>query len=336
MAQRTRADRRRVARGKQGQGRSLWLWVIVTAVVVGAVGGGVAAFLARPASGPGEIVTEFMHIHGLEVPAWASDELYVSTHEGLIRVDADGVWRYVSEQRHDFMGFSAHPSEPGVLYSSGHPAPGSGLRNPIGFMVSRDGGATWQSLSLQGQADFHAVAVYPGDGDVIYGWNVIRGAEGLYRSTDGGRSWEQQPPGSLAAAGGVFSLAVHPRDADHVLAATQNGLWRSTDGGASWEQAFPDAPVTAVAFHPREPDQIVVYAAGADLGLLVLEDGGASQRPAGFVLPGNDVVFHIAIHPENELVTYLGTAAEYLFKTTDGGQSWQRMAAGGTPLTDGS
>lgn len=200
-----------------------------------------AVSLSNLISAEADVVEQFMHLHGLAVPPWAPDSIFVSTHQGLIRIDGDGNWRYVSEVPHDFMGFQVNPTEEGVLYSSGHPAPGSKLRNPLGFMVSRDGGVTWEVKALEGQVDFHVLAVQPTDGKVIYGF-----AHDLYRSFDGGETWEQLPSGRLRELGGVFSLSVHPGDADIVLAGTQQGLWRSGDGGMLWENIIPNVPVTAV------------------------------------------------------------------------------------------
>ncbi|EMU5678966.1 glycosyl hydrolase, partial [Pseudomonas aeruginosa] len=45
-----------------------------------------------------------------------------------------------------------------AIYSSGHPARGSGLVNPFGVIKSSDGGRTWQQLGLQGESDFHLLA----------------------------------------------------------------------------------------------------------------------------------------------------------------------------------
>jgi hypothetical protein len=69
----------------------------------------------------------------------------------LVRVGADGQWWEISESRYDFMGFTANPAQEGVFLTSGHPGPGSRTPNPIGVMESRDGGVTWESVSLRGE-----------------------------------------------------------------------------------------------------------------------------------------------------------------------------------------
>lgn len=273
-----------------------------------------------------------MHIHGLEVPVWAGGEVFVSTHMGLLRIDSEGEWYEVGDVKHDFMGFSAHPSEEGVLYSSGHPDLQSGLPNPIGFMVSRDAGASWEPLALTGTADFHALAVQQTDGDVVYGFNVA-GEAGLYRSFDGGHNWERVDSPDLLEVGGALSLEVHPQDREALFAGTQAGLYYSGDGGRSWENvALQSVPVTAVRFAPGGAGKLFVYGAHPEAGLLVSEDGGASWDAVGFVLDNNDAVGYIAPHPEDEDILYLGSYGQDLYRTTDGKESWQTLAENGVPL----
>lgn len=268
-----------------------------------------------------------MHVHGLDIAAWAPDEVYVSTHQGLIRIDGDGAWRFLSEEPHDFMGFAASPTEPDVLYSSGHPAPGSGLVNPIGFMVSTDAGVTWRPRSLEGQVDFHAMAVQPTDGQVVYGWD----ASGLYRSTDAGASWQTVDAPPLEAAGGALSLAVDPSDPDRLLAGTSAGLLQSRDGGTSWTPLL-ELPVTAVLTLAEDPDRVLAYAATPDDGLLASHDGGATWTALGLVVH-DDAVGHLAVHPTDPDTIYAGSFGEDLYRTLDGGRRWEQLAKEGRPGT---
>lgn len=149
--------------------KSAWSPATVGLGVAGVVVVALLGLTALRARTRADAVTEFMHMHGVVVAPWAPDEVFVSSHRGLMRIDPDGAWAFVSDAPHDFMGFQANPTEDGVLYSSGHPAPSTNLPNPVGFMVSTDEGKNWQIRSLAGQVDLHSMAVQPTIGDVIYG-----------------------------------------------------------------------------------------------------------------------------------------------------------------------
>lgn len=295
------------------------------ALGVAAIGGAVvwaAFFLGDDVDQEGAAVEEFSHVHGLAMPPWAAGDVLVSTHQGAFRIAGDD-WKWISEEPHDFMGFAAHPQESDTLYSSGHPAPGSDLPNPIGFMVSTDGGVSWEPRALQGEVDFHAMAVHPDDGEVVYGFD---GRQGLLRSEDGGSSWDQPASTELQEAGGALSLAGGPGGVDRVLAGTQVGLLVSSDGGGSWEPLLSGGTVTAVA---ADEDRILAYVADGE-GLLESTDGGESWSPLGPSL-GSDAAGHIAVDPDDPSHIWLGTFEQALWRTTDGGDDWEQVAEAGTP-----
>src|SRR5688500_12627058 len=78
---------------------------------------------------------ELVHVHGL---SYSGDgkRLYIPSHVGLAIYEG-GRWRKLAGPAHDFMGFTVAR---GAFYSSGHPAPGSSMRNPFGLMKSEDEG----------------------------------------------------------------------------------------------------------------------------------------------------------------------------------------------------
>lgn len=322
-------------RSSSSPGRRPLLWII-GAVVVGALV--LAVVLLRPggnASTPTE-VDRFMHLHGLAAPSWADSRLYISTHSGLIEVDETGQWRLISEERHDFMGLGHDPDQRDTMYSSGHPAPGSDLPNPIGFMRSDDGGVSWEPVSLQGQVDFHVMGIGAADPNVIYGWNAS-GEAGLYRSTDGGRTWDRPAAAELMSQRSVFAIAPDPTDASRVLAGTAAGLWESTDGGESWNERVLGIPVTAVSFAPGSAMTAVAYIADGQTGLVQINDveaAATSTRPLGLVLPPGDAVLYVAGDLDSGAV-YAGTAAASLFRTADGGSTWEQLAREGVRLDVG-
>jgi hypothetical protein len=306
---------------------ALLVGVVVVSIVLSRAGGNGSA----PSS-----ADRFMHLHGLAAPSWAANRLYISTHSALIEVDQAGQWRFISEERHDFMGFGHHPDQPNTMYSSGHPAPGSDLPNPIGFMRSEDGGVSWEPVSLQGQVDFHVMSISAADPNVIYGWNAS-GQAGLYRSSDGGRTWDRPAAAELMSQGSVFAIATDPTDANRLLAGTAAGLWESTDGGESWSQLILGIPITAVSFAPGSSTTVITYVADGQTGLVQIDDVKAaptSTRLLGLVLPPEDAVLYVAGDLDSG-VMYAGTAAASLFGTSDAGGTWEQLAREGERLEAG-
>ena len=290
-------------------------------------------FVGRSADEPLVPVERLSHVHGLEAPAWAGGDLFVATHTGLVRMDAaDGDWYEVGDTRHDLMGFRVHPSEPGVMFGSGHPDLRSGLPNPLGFVRSDDGGVTWEAVALTGDADFHALGVQRRDGDLLYGFDVAV-APALHRSDDGGRSWRVvDDGGALLGVGGAHTLDVHPDDPDVVLAGTPAGLLRSDDAGRSWAAlAWDGVNVTAVRYAEHDARTIVAYVADERTGLVVSDDAGRSWAPLGLVLTGGDAVGYVTPHPTDPEVLYVGSYGLEVLVTEDRGATWRHLVRRGVP-----
>lgn len=275
-------------------------------------------------------VDQLHHIHGLAVDPHDATILYIATHGGLVRLVGGERWEYVGEGRFDLMGFTAHPSERGVMYVSGHPDHSSHLPNPIGVMVSRDGGQTWQPLTLPGKVDLHAMAL-SADGHTLFGWNVT-GSPGLYRISVRDGTWARVDAKGLQE---VFGLATHPQQSDTLLAGTRGGLVVSRDRGQTWSpisNALSGIQVTAVAYHPKNPRTLYAYAARPDLGLIRSEDGGEQWKNLGFFLGEKDAVNVFAISPHRPETVYLGTFGSDLYYTKDGGERWQPLVKHGMPV----
>src|SRR5437879_139258 len=145
---------------------------------------GLASALAAQAAAP----VMLMHVHGL---AYSPDgkRLMIPSHHGLA-VYENGKWSKAPGPQHDYMGFSATGR---TLYSSGHPAPGSGLVNPFGLLRSRDGGKTWEKLGLEGESDFHLLAT-SWSTNAVYVWNPAPSSRmerpGLHYTLNDGLVWK--------------------------------------------------------------------------------------------------------------------------------------------------
>ena len=285
---------------------------------------------AQQQAGPAEV----HHIHGLAIGRRNPEVVYVATHTGLVRIQPKAAPEWVGSHRHDLMGFTAHPHEPNLVYASGHPDAATYRQlqtGNLGLLVSRDGGKTWQSVALKGDADFHALAYTPRNGGQLYGWSVA-GETGLHRIST--TSWKVE---RLRAEGlsNVWSLAASPEPAGPLLAGTKSGLMVSRDAGSNWSRVTKgiraNMTVTAVSFHTSDPTVVYAYMASADRGLMRSRDGGATWESAGYVGDPRAPVVVLAVGP-GEHVALAATNSNVL-RSSDGGRSWQPILERGRPVT---
>src|SRR5438552_14384845 len=139
------------------------------------------------ASGACAAQVTLVHVHGL---SYSSDgkRLMIPSHFGLA-IYENGKWSKAAGPEHDYMGFAATSQH---LYSSGHPAAGTGLVNPFGLLRSKDGGRSWDKLGLEGESDFHVMAT-SWNTNAVYVWNAAPNSRmkttGLHYSLNDGFSW---------------------------------------------------------------------------------------------------------------------------------------------------
>ncbi|MCH2464093.1 MAG: glycosyl hydrolase, partial [Gemmatimonadetes bacterium] len=183
-----------------------------------------------------------------------------------------------------------------------------------GIWKTTDAGITWDNVS-DGQlatSSVGAIAVAESDPNVVYvgmGEHAIRGVmtshgDGVYRSTDAGRTWTHV---GLDRSRAISRIRVHPSDPDLVYVAVQGapyganeerGLYRSTDGGDNWEHI-----------------------------LYVDENSGASDLSMDMTNPR---ILYAAFWEHRRLPWQVqsGGAGSGLWKSTDGGDNWHRIENG--------
>ena len=166
-----------------------------------------------------------------------------------------------------------------------------------GIWKTTDAGITWDNVS-DGQlatSSVGAIAVAESDPNVVYagmGEHAIRGVmtshgDGVYRSTDAGRTWTHV---GLDRSRAISRIRVHPSDPDLVYVAVQGapyganeerGLYRSTDGGDNWEHIlYVDENSGASDLSMDMTNPRIMYAAFWDHRRLPwqVQSGGAGKR----------------------------------------------------------
>ena len=241
---------------------------------------------AEGGSGVPEVPAEAGHVHGMALDP-VDGLLYLGTHAGTMVLDGDTITR-VGDTTIDLMGFTA--AGPDRFYASGHPGPDDDLPNPVGLIESTDGGETWRSLSLAGEADFHTLGAA---GSRIYGFN------GQLVASDGGTDWA-----AGAADVAPASLAVDPGDPHRVLATTEQGPMVSEDGGATFAH-LAAAPLLVFVAWPSQ-DRLwgvdvdgVVHRSG-DAGATWEQRGSVGAAPAAFTAAADGTV---AVATESQILT---------------------------------
>lgn len=269
--------------------------VIVVAVIL-LIGGGIW-FTAKQGTNSGIVSKELIpiqtitHGHGLSVDPNDSQKLYIATHHGLLLLKNEKDLYQVGPKRDDYMGFSPHPTDSQIFFSSGHPSTGGN----IGFQRSEDGGFTWKKLSngLNGPVDFHAMAVSPVDPNVAYGW--FQGD--LQKTTNGGISWDRHQTNFP-----VVHLAADTKDVNMLYASSPRGLYKSTDGGVSWKKIIESFVATS-AVNPKDQS---VLSVSEKFGLARSIDGGTTWKPSSEQF-NNETPLFISFYRGDPNLVYLLT-----------------------------
>jgi photosystem II stability/assembly factor-like uncharacterized protein len=189
-------------------------------------------------------------------------------------------------------------ADPNVVYAgTGETAIRSNVSHGDGVYRSDDGGRTWRNLGLADSRHIGRVRVHPADPDVVYvaalghAWGPNE-ERGVYRSRDGGRSWQRVLHKSARAGAVDLTLDVsNPRllyasiwqaqRYPHALSSggEESGLWRSTDGGDSWTEltgrsGLPQGVLgkIGVAASPARPGRVWALVEAADGGGLYRSD----------------------------------------------------------------
>jgi len=264
------------------------------------------------------------HVHGL---AYSPDgkRLMIPSHHGLA-VYENGKWSKAPGPQHDYMGFSATARG---LYSSGHPAPGSGLVNPFGLIRSKDGGRTWDKLGLEGEIDFHLLAT-SWTANAIYVWNPAPSSRmrklGLHYTLNDGFAWK--PAQAADLKGEPRALAVHPDDAATVAVATSTAIQLSRDSGDRFETVAADGEGLAVFF---DLDGKHLWYGAYDGQPRLARVALAGGKATSVTLPPlpEDAVAYIAQNPASRSEYAIATFGRSVFISKDGGRSWSRIASRG-------
>ncbi|HSK13307.1 MAG TPA: hypothetical protein VK907_08830, partial [Phnomibacter sp.] len=225
-----------------------------------------------------------------QVGAWTrKQEEGLEAIQSMPQLDnANGSWSFAGpgsiSNGENFLGrvesVAFHPSDPNIIYV------GSGTG---GLWRTTNKGTNWTNLTDQlpslsiasvvvQQSNPSIIYILTGDGDggPNWGYYVKERSSGVFRSTDGGTTWQRtgldwnRPDADRYG----YKLIQSPTNANLLMAATSEGLWRTTNGGATWTMVIT-GQVTDVVFRPGNANNVaaVLYASS---DLRTSADGGAT------------------------------------------------------------
>lgn len=215
-----------------------------------------------------------------------------------------------------------HPTDSNIIYV------GADIG---GIWRSTNGGQQWTPLG--DQLPFCAVgniAVDAVDPNTIYitvgqneGWWQY--GLGVYKSIDGGASWQATAQVSAYTNAVVYhKLLIAPNNHNVLYSAQSNGFWKSTDAGVTWTNIHP-GNTEDVEFKPNNPDILYISKKNTPNEIFVSTDAGASwSQLSSFGFTGNTFM-ELAVTPADPNYIGVGTddgTNKMFYLSTNGGQSF--------------
>ena len=248
------------------------------------------------------------------------------------------------------------PEEPGVVYAGVEPA---------ALFKSSDGGSSWEFVrSLEehptraewqpgaGGLCLHTIVLDPADVQRMY---VGISAAGVFRTSDGGASWQtanhgtrvnfmpDEPPAYAEYGQCVHKVALNPSQPRRLYQQNHCGVYRSDDGGENWAEITEGLPSDfgfGIAVDARDADTVWVcptisgykhWVPDGALGVYRTRDAGASWERLTNGLPQQGAYVNVlrdgmaadALQPTG---VYIGTNTGQLFFSADEGDSWRECS----------
>ena len=281
-------------------------------------------------------------------------------HEYYVATSSGGVWKTINgganytpifdQQGSYSIGcITMDPNNPYVIWvGTGENNNQRSVGYGDGIYRSKDGGKTWKHMGLKNSEHIAKIIVDPRNSNIVYVaaigplWSE-GGDRGLYKSMDGGKTWESKI--KVDEHTGVTDLIMDPNNPDVLYAATYqrrrhvftwmsggpgSGLYKSTDSGESWEQLKTGLPTSIIgriglAMSPADSDIVyaIVEAMDGQQGFYRTSNrGGSWKKMSNYVTSGN-YYQEIVVDPKDVNTVY--SLSTYNMVTRDGGKTFSRL-----------
>ena len=325
-----------------------------TILYVGAAGGGVWKSISAGASLRPVFDDYTQSIGKITIDQARPDTVWVGTGEPWVRnsvsvgtgiyrsTDGGTSWEFKgladSERISDII---IHPTEPNTVYVGVQGQLWS-ANEERGVYKTTDGGETWSRvLYIDENTGCADLDVDPENPDILYAamWSHRRspdffdsgmkdkgGKSGLYKSTDGGKTWNTIQNGLPEGTLGRLAIAVAPSNGNTIYLSVEaeekgdKGLYKSTDQGATWKQTSTEWNTTIRPFYfsnmvvdPNDEDKVLK----CGLNTAISEDGGETFRVVGSGVHSD--IHDIWVNSNNSKHVIVGTDGG-VYESLDGGR----------------
>jgi len=186
------------------------------------------------------------------------DRIYMGTMAGKLFVSNDGGGNWTrlahlgAEDNYVIDNIAIDPNNTKIIYVAAW-----GVGNIGGdFFRSKDAGKTWETIDALHGKSLRAIALANTDPETI----VVGALDGVYRSSDGGNSWQQITPEHHAEMKNFESVAIDPKDPNVIYAGTWHLPWKTTDGGVNWKiiknGVIDDSDVFSIIIDDHNPQVV--------------------------------------------------------------------------------
>jgi photosystem II stability/assembly factor-like uncharacterized protein len=284
-------------------------------------------------------------------PGDASTWYVAASSGGLWKTENRGnTWRPIFDEGGSYsLGeVTVDPQNPAVVWlGTGENQSQRSVSFGDGVYKSTDAGATWRRVGLEDSEHIQRIVIDPRDSDVVYVasqgplWSA-GGDRGLYRTRDGGASWQRIL--HVSDDTGITDFVLDAADPDVMYAASyqrrrrvgqligggpEAGIFRSRDGGETWTRLRTGLPTVdlgriALAVDARAPGRVyaLVVARDSTGGFFRSEDGGDTfERMSPY--QGGDPQYYGEIFVDPHRPETIWTVAIQMTKSEDGGRTWE-------------
>ncbi|MFP4095150.1 MAG: hypothetical protein ACLFUB_11735 [Cyclobacteriaceae bacterium] len=281
------------------------------------------------------------------------DIIYIgSASGGLWKSEGGGTgWEPIFDEQpvNSIGAIAVYQKNPNIIYvGTGEGNPRNSQSSGAGMYKSMDAGKTWKFIGLEQTRNIHRVFVHPDNPDIVYAG--VQGAawadteeRGVYKSTDGGESWEKIL--YVNSRTGIGDMVMDPSNPEKLIAGMWefrrwhwyfksggegSGIYITHDGGESWEKrtaedGLPEGEIGKIglAIAPSRPEVVYAFVESKKNAIYRSDDGGETWKQTATENIGSRPFYYadLAVDPTNENRLY--SVASSVRVSEDGGKNFR-------------